>query len=156
MLRHSVYVDTVLDGNDKTAIRFTRFLIDGNDRHQQFTTITSALPREGAYGRERVRLTMEQPLEGQELYEIESYFEAINPIATKKAWTFSRKLIIAGYELTITDADERYHIELFGIGTDTYYSNRDENGARKRQIVVSQADEMLAPGMEFWLFVSSV
>lgn len=95
-----------------------------------------------------------QELKGKECYEVESKFKALNSAATKKAWAFSRKNIVEGYTLRIADPEDRYHIELFGAGNDIYYSNVDKEGNKSREIVIDHHNRLLAPGMEFWLFVS--
>ena len=150
----SIYVDTILDGKDKTDMKITEFYIAGENMLDKFVLEMENLPKDGTYGRERKRLDADVVLQGKESYMIQRKFEIINSLATKKAYTYKFINIIEGFKINISDPASQYHVELFGIGTDLYYSNKNKEGEILKEISISQPSEILIPGDEFWLFVS--
>jgi predicted MPP superfamily phosphohydrolase len=158
-LSSRLFIDIIRDGKDQTSIELIHYKVDGQDIKDKFAPSIEPLEPldEGgkSFVRERKVLTLNHTLEDKESYQISRKTKTINPLAIKKAWTFYPVNIFQGYEFIIKDPEERFHVELFGMADDLYYSTLREDEVRLKEIRINRPDDILIPGDMFWLFISS-
>ncbi len=140
------YVHTDIKEEDKSTITIKKFVIDSED-YKDRHICNEEVVRENNVNLLKTTWEFKKDLTGKKEYYIEREITALNSLKLNKAWKIEMLNIVYGYDLIITNPDNKYAIEVFNIGNGKDYSNLGVDGKLiDKPIHIHEPEGILTPG----------
>lgn len=140
------YVDLDANKTDKSKVEIRSLVIDGEEYRDKYVKV----PHDSS-GDDiplyRDTYTFDKTLEGKSKYEVSRELHAVNSLKLNKAWKIEVVNIYHDYEITISNPDKRYLVEVFNIESGKNASNLNDDGSiNDKPIIIKEKEGILTPG----------
>jgi predicted phosphodiesterase len=148
------YVDVDTNKTDKSQVEVRYLEIDGEDCTKGYVKVPNN-STDCDIPLCRDTYTFDKELEGGKNHTVKRELHAINSLKLNKAWKIEVVNIYYDYEITISNPDKKYLVEVFNIESGKNASNLDEDGTvNDKPIIIKEKEGVLTPGDTILIIVN--